>query len=859
MLCAYIVAVVLAAFELAHADDTPVAGIECSQPGITLTLLAEQPAIVTPTGIDVDPSGNIWAIASHTHFRPAEYDGPEHDEVLVFSQNGNRDVFYNKTRATMDLELGPNGFVYLAERSRLLRVRDTDGDGVGDDTQDLAILKTDADYPHNGMSGLAWHPNGDLLFSLGENFAKSWTLTGIDGRSVQGTGEGGIFQCHADGTGLRRIARGLWNPFGVCVRSDGTIFAAENDPGARPPCRLLHIVEGGNYGYQRAYGNAPFHPFVCWNGELRGTLPMLHSVGEAPCGITPYHNGLLVPSWADNRIDFYPLTHAGATFQTKRITLVTGTDSFRPVCIAQGSHHSFYLTDWVDRSYQLHGLGRLWRLDIDPQKASWLPAHGVSTTPHEATLVKQLYPHANGLPTTTILRLAKHDDPFLAHAALRALSQRLDEWTPDRIPTLDNRDQISLLLAARLRNKGNRPPHLTSDNSWIDMFLNQDDDDLRFEALRWIADKKIDAYAPQIHSILLQPDIGYRLFEAAIATTNSLAGTPEAGITDEKLLLQRVRNTDVPPRARAFALRLVDPYSDKMDHALFNSLLQAKDDFLTNEVVQTLIVRNDAIAQNLLREIVTNQNLPLLTRADAASGLRAEDSTSRAMLFTLITHPMKDVREEALRALRFATLSEDETESLLASKEQFDESSDLVDAVINPTSFATARPSRIDTNAWKTRLDNIDLPTDINAGRRVFFSNRIGGCLTCHRHAGRGGAVGPDLSEIHLQGDRTHILRSILEPSRDVAPQYHPRMLVTHEGTIFTGLLLRKGGRSGKEFYRDSNGKEQSFLKTDIAERHEIATSMMPEGLVDRMTDREIRDTIAFLQNNPQTSQAGRQ
>ena len=77
-----LVAAVMAGFVQAHADNMPDAEIELSQPGVTLTLLAEHPEIVTPTGIDIDQSGNIWAVASHTHFRPSEYDGPEHDEIL---------------------------------------------------------------------------------------------------------------------------------------------------------------------------------------------------------------------------------------------------------------------------------------------------------------------------------------------------------------------------------------------------------------------------------------------------------------------------------------------------------------------------------------------------------------------------------------------------------------------------------------------------------------------------------------------------------------------------------------------------------------------------------------------------------
>ena len=158
-------------------------------------------------------------------------------------------MFYSKTDATMDLELGAGGWVYLAERDRILRIRDANGDHRAESEQDVAILDTQADYPHNGLAGLAWHPSGDLIFTLGENYWTPWTLTGSDGTQVRGTGEGGIFRCRPDGSALRRIARGFWNPFGVCVREDGEMFAAENDPGARPPCRLLHVVEGGNYGF----------------------------------------------------------------------------------------------------------------------------------------------------------------------------------------------------------------------------------------------------------------------------------------------------------------------------------------------------------------------------------------------------------------------------------------------------------------------------------------------------------------------------------------------------------------------------------------------------------------------------------
>ena len=167
--------------------------------GVKLTLVAEHPDVVTPTGLDIDSEGSIWLVCSHTHFRPEDYEGPEHDEIIVLRPDGTRSVFFNQTKATMDLELGSDGWVYLAERDRILRVKDSNDDGIGDKVEVLAELHTEADYPHNGLSGLAWHPDGRLVFALGENFWKSWTLRGTDKTTITGTGEGGIFCCTPQG------------------------------------------------------------------------------------------------------------------------------------------------------------------------------------------------------------------------------------------------------------------------------------------------------------------------------------------------------------------------------------------------------------------------------------------------------------------------------------------------------------------------------------------------------------------------------------------------------------------------------------------------------------------------------------
>ena len=231
--------VLLAALPFALiAADAP----KSPDPRIVIELIAEAPYIVTPTGLGVDAKGRVIVIESHTHFRPKDYKGPERDRVLMFTPSAKgkakRSIFYEGLKMGMDVCIGKNGWVYLAERSRILRVRDTNNDGKADKTEDIITLKTTGTYPHNGLSGLSFDLKGNLIFGLGENLGHAYTMLGSDGVKIEGAAGigGGVFRCTADGKKLEQIARGFWNPFGTCIDKWGRIFAVDNDPGNRPPC-----------------------------------------------------------------------------------------------------------------------------------------------------------------------------------------------------------------------------------------------------------------------------------------------------------------------------------------------------------------------------------------------------------------------------------------------------------------------------------------------------------------------------------------------------------------------------------------------------------------------------------------------
>ena len=840
------------------ADDRP-SEIEILQPGVQLSLVAGYPDIVTPTGLDVDDRGRIWAVSCHTHLPPEDYQGPKQDEILIFDPDGTRHVFYAATAQTMDLELGPDGWVYLSERDRILRVRDSDGDGKGDVEETLVDLVSEAVYPHNALSGLGWAPNGDLVFGLGENFAKAWTLTAKDGSAITGIDRGGVFRLGADGIDLRKVAEGLWNPFGVTVRADGEIFVAENDPGEYPPCKVLHIVEDGDYGYRRKYGGATPHPFVCWNGELRGTLPMIHPSGEAPCGVLPLGRGLLVPAWGDHRIDFFPLTPEGASFTAEQITLAHGSRYFRPVGIARDKHRKddgtavFYLTDWVDGRYPVHGYGRLWKLEIDLEQAAWVGPLELEPRNETATLAAGLRRGETDFSRTALLKLSRDKDPFLASAALSSLRRLAPSWTVNDLQAWPDVDRIQAVQVLRLA--------ATDPQPWIDALLGDSSAGVQFETLRWIADEDLKSYLPAVDELLGQSDLEYQVFEGAIAAHTALSGNPELGLRNPELLLARVKDESSSPKLRAFALRLLPVRSTRpvegnatqkvqypagLTVELLQQLLDVKDVALSLEVVRVL-AGNPKVTQQVLAGTAADEAIDSQIRAEAVLGLAAVADEQNALLMELANHADATLREEALRALRGVKFSDHQSRALNAIANRYPQSAALVAALTDPASLVKDRPALTDTAGWQKRLAAIKAPADPAAGERIFHHPKFALCANCHRSDGRGNVVGPDLSHVANRDDSSWLLGAILDPNRDIAPQFMPRVITLNDNSTHIGIRLRS---YINEQIRDALGRNHTFNRDDVKSIQDLPMSFMPTGLPMAMTDRELRDLIAFLESS---------
>jgi hypothetical protein len=204
------------------------------------------------------------------------------------------------------------------------------------------------------------------------------------------------------------------------------------------------------------------------------------------------------------------------------------------------------------------------------------------------------------------------------------------------------------------------------------------------------------------------------------------------------------------------------------------------------------------------------------------------------------------VRAEALRALRPAgpTLSAAQRDQLRQTASKHKADTDLVARVVGPAPATRPAGNAADEAAWQKVL--AAAPGDPDAGRRIFFHPQGPQCYRCHMLEGRGRAIGPDLTMIGHSQTREHVLESILSPSREIAPLYTLWTITTKSGDPVTGMLLRRDGQSN-EIYVDSSGQETKVSEPSVVGRRMRSESLMPDGLVQGLTDQELRDLVAVL------------
>jgi putative heme-binding domain-containing protein len=137
-------------------------------------------------------------------------------------------------------------------------------------------------------------------------------------------------------------------------------------------------------------------------------------------------------------------------------------------------------------------------------------------------------------------------------------------------------------------------------------------------------------------------------------------------------------------------------------------------------------------------------------------------------------------------------------------------------------------------------LPALDLTVDVARGAKLFEKH----CATCHRVGEVGTAVGPDLATVQNRTPQA-LLEQILDPNREIQPNYLNYSLVTGEGRVITGVVAEETAASVR--LRRAEGAEDTVLRSNIDELVSTGVSLMPEGLEKDIDRQQLADLIAFV------------
>jgi putative heme-binding domain-containing protein len=134
---------------------------------------------------------------------------------------------------------------------------------------------------------------------------------------------------------------------------------------------------------------------------------------------------------------------------------------------------------------------------------------------------------------------------------------------------------------------------------------------------------------------------------------------------------------------------------------------------------------------------------------------------------------------------------------------------------------------------------------DAARGRSVFFGGAA--CATCHRVGEEGGAIGPNLTHIGTIRSGRDLLESVLLPNASFAQGYETHEALLEDGDVIVGTLVRESADSIS--LRGASGVEMFVPREKVTTLTRSRLSLMPEGLLQSVSDEDIRDLLAYLQS----------
>ncbi len=455
----------LALIALTANADTPdprLAGYRVA-PGFQVAIAATEPMVINPVTMTWAPDGRLFVIEWKEGRQP-------NDHIKALSDTDGDGVF-DKAEMYMeglDLPAGIcfwDGWTYVTLDHDVVRFHDPDLDGKFDKKEVIATGFGN-DNSHHRVSGLVIGPDGWLYMTTGDSDCRA---KGSDGSTGTILRSGGVLRCKPDGSKLEVVAFGMRNPWGnVAFDDEFRIFHTDNDNEGAPGftgCRLLHVVEGGDYGWRLREGARccePDYLRATWNGGRPGRLGWIAETGRgAPAGLCVLNSGAFPPSTRNlliypdvfrKLVRAYKLKPKGATFEVEKEFELLASDEglFRPTDAEIGPDGALYILDWRTDSGgagKLSGNGTTGRI----YRMTW---GGTAEEPARKTFVADRLVKLPKASDEELINDMRADDHGLQLAASQELLTRIDKDFQEYEKSKKVRGQSSPLLLSLNRKRG---------------------------------------------------------------------------------------------------------------------------------------------------------------------------------------------------------------------------------------------------------------------------------------------------------------------------------------------------------------------------------------------------------------------
>ena len=359
--------------------------------GFVATLFAAPPDVNYPTCLATTPEGTVYVGIDENgsldrkpnrgkivRCRDTDGDGKADEFKTFVTVESPRGIIVN-SQPMEGKGGGEKTSMIVLHPPTLSAFHDDDGDGVSDRTEVLVkgigfdLTSRGADHTTNGIQigidGWVYVAVGDYGFVQAE---------GSDGKTAQLRG-GGIVRVRPDGSELEIVSRGQRNIYDVAISPTMDLFTRDNtNDGGGWNVRLSHVPQDAEMGYPSLFINFP--------EEI--VEPLADYGGGSPCGAIfvdeptlpgELKHQLLTCDWGRSIVYRHPMREKGAGYTTEQEAFI---EVPRPTDIDVDVKGNLYISSWKDGSFTFSGPNVGYVIQVRP------PADIAKTKESESTRKK---------------------------------------------------------------------------------------------------------------------------------------------------------------------------------------------------------------------------------------------------------------------------------------------------------------------------------------------------------------------------------------------------------------------------------------------------------------------------------------